>query len=179
MPEAIENYKGLNEGARLRSQALSVWLGAGAIIFLWMSSIILAPILAASHLDGAAAPIYGFFSFICHQMPDRSFFIEGHKFAVCSRCFGVYFGLFAGWLSYPLWRTLDNIEPLPRIWLLASVIPIGVDWSLGVFDIWANTFASRFITGLVLGVACAIYIIPALVEIFRNLSSRRTATPAG
>jgi hypothetical protein len=53
------------------------------------------------------------------------------------------------------------------------MIPIGVDWSLGAFGIWENTYLSRFITGLILGATCAIYIVPALVEIFRLLTGKR------
>jgi uncharacterized membrane protein len=105
-------------------------------------------------------------------MPDRSFHIEGEKFGVCSRCFGVYFGLLLGFLIYPLWRRIDSIEPISRMWLFLSLVPITIDWSLGFFGIWANTFTSRFITGLILGAACATFIVPAIVEINRNLTLR-------
>ena len=108
-------------------------------------------------------------------MPDRSFYILEHQLAVCSRCFGVYFGLLAGLIAYPLWRSIENIDPLPRIWLFASMVPIGIDWLLGMLDIWHNNHASRFITGMILGVGCATYIMPALVEIVRNLSVREPA----
>jgi len=73
---------------------------------------------------------------------------------------------------YPLWRRIDEIEPISRIWLFLSLIPIGVDWSLTIFGIWDNTFTSRLITGLILGVACATFIVPATVEITRNLIYR-------
>jgi len=126
----------------------------------------------ANGFNTIAAPIYGFFSYICHQISNRSFHIEGEEFAVCSRCFGVYFGLLMGFLIYPLWRKIDEIEPVPRFWLFLSMIPIGVDWSLGVFGIWENTYLSRFVTGLILGVACATFLVPGLVEVTRNLSMR-------
>jgi uncharacterized membrane protein len=111
-------------------------------------------------------------------MPSRSFFIDGEKFGVCSRCFGVYFGLLVGFLAYPLWRPIDTIEPLRRFWLFLSLIPMGIDWSLGEFGIWENTFATRLVTGLILGVACATFMVPALVEITRNLTriTRRVTT---
>jgi uncharacterized membrane protein len=85
----------------------------------------------------------------------------------------VYFGLLLGFGLYPLWRPVDSVEPPARMWLFLSLIPIGIDWSLGVFGIWENTHLSRFITGLILGVACATYIVPALVDIRRNLSTRK------
>jgi hypothetical protein len=53
------------------------------------------------------------------------------------------------------------------------MVPIAIDWSLGAFDIWENNQASRFITGVILGFACATYIVPAIVEIVRNITTRR------
>ena len=165
--------------SRLHRQAIRVWMMAMLVVFAW-NLLILVPAVAESiGLSGLAAPLYKFFSYICHQLPERSFHIFGHQFGVCSRCFGVYFGLLAGVAVYPLWRRIDEIEPITRFWLFLSLVPIGIDWSLTAFGIWENTFLSRFLTGLILGVACATFIIPALVEIARNLSFRRFAASPG
>jgi len=173
MNQPIENYIPQDFTARFRKQAWKVWTISLFVVFAWVFAILLAPITKANGFDSLAAPIYKFFGLICHQIDSRSFHIENHQFAVCSRCFGVYFGLLSGFLIYPLFRKIDEIEPLPRFWLFLAMIPIGVDWALGVFGIWENTHLSRFITGLILGAACAIFIIPALVEIFRLLTGKR------
>src|SRR5690606_3778274 len=104
---------------------------------------------------------------------ERSFFFLGHKLGDCSRCFGIYFGLLACFIVYPLWRNIDDIEPISRVWLLVPVVLLGIDWSLTVFGIWENTHLSRFVTGLLVGIACASFIIPGLVEIKRNLTPGR------
>ncbi len=170
MTQPSENYLPV---AKMRSQAYRSWAIALAVVGVWMLLIVLPPMLAANGNTRVSSPLYHFFSFICHQIPDRSFHLMEHQLAVCSRCVGVYFGLLAGLIAYPMWRSVDNIEPLPRIWLFASMVPIAIDWLLGVLDIWQNNHASRFITGLILGVGCATYIMPALVEIVRNLSRKR------
>lgn len=169
MSEGADSYISLTDSARFRRQAIKVWIVALAVVSVWVLAIVLPPVLAANGERAFAAPFYKFFSFVCHQIPERSFHILEHQFAVCSRCFGVYFGLLAGLLAYPFIRPLDDIDPLPRIWLFASMVPIGIDWTLGVFGIWENTHVSRFATGTILGFACAVYIVPALVEITRNL----------
>lgn len=143
------------------------------VVTVWVLLTVAAPIAKANGLVAISSPLYNFFGYICHQISDRSFHVEGEPFAVCSRCFGVYFGLAFGFAVYPLWRNVTEIEPLPRFWLFLSLIPIGIDWSLTVFGVWENNHASRFITGLILGVACATYIVPAIVEITRNLTRRR------
>lgn len=144
-----------------------------AVVFVWVLLIIIAPLAKAIGFLSISSPLYHFFSFICHQISERSFYVAGEPFGVCSRCFGVYFGLLLGFAVYPLWRQVDEIEPLPRFWLLLSLIPISIDWSLTVFGTWENTHLSRLITGLILGFACATFIVPALVEITRNLKYRK------
>ncbi len=169
MRQPIENYTSTDLAQKFRKQAIKVW-GAGFIlVFLWVFIILLAPIAAAGNATNVSQPIYSFFSFLCHQIPDRSFHIDAHPFAVCSRCFGVYFGLLLGFVIYPIFRSLAEIEPLPRIWLFLAIVPIAVDWSLGLFEIWENTHLSRFLTGLILGAACGLFIVPALVELVRLL----------
>ena len=175
MPDAAENYHPVELQQRYHSQAIRVWIGLLLVTLLWVLCIVLAPFLAANSNEAIAQPIYNFFSYICHQKPERSFYMAGYPFAVCSRCFGVYFGILLGLIVYPLWRNIDSIEPLPRFWLFLSLVPIGIDWLLGVTGIWDNNHVSRLITGLILGFACATYIVPAVVEIARNLARKRVA----
>jgi uncharacterized membrane protein len=132
-----------------------------------------APIARANGLVSVSSPIYTFFSFLCHQLDDRSFHVEGEKFAVCSRCFGVYFGIVLGFAAYPLWRRVENIDPLPKFWLFAACVPAAVDWLLTIFGVWDNTYLSRTVTGGLLGFACGTFIVPSIVEITRNFSLRR------
>ncbi len=169
MSQPIENYVPQHILAKFRRQAVIVWMMGVAVVLVWVAMILIGPLTAANGFQNFSTPIYTFFSYICHQMPERSMHIAGHAFAVCSRCFGVYFGLLAGFAIYPLLRRIEEIEPLARFWLLLSMIPISIDWSLTMFGIWENTHFSRFVTGSILGTACSIYIVPALVEIFRNL----------
>jgi uncharacterized membrane protein len=159
--------------AAYRGLAWKVWIFATILVALWVLAILSAPVFAAYGATGVSVPIIHFFGFVCHQMPDRSFHVLCEPFAVCSRCFGVYFGILLGFVIYPVLRNIHEVEPLPRFWLFLSLLPISIDWSLTFFDIWENTHPSRFITGLILGIACAVFIVPALVEITRNISDRR------
>lgn len=173
MPETIESYVSQTTVEKLRRQAFFVWGISTFLIALWIFLIVFAPIAQANNLTGVSSPIYKFFGFICHQIPARSFFVSGESFAVCSRCFGIYFGLFFGFVLYFLRRSIKETEQFPRFWLFLAMIPMSVDWSLGFFEIWENNHLSRFLTGLVLGMACAIFIVPALMEISRLLSERK------
>ncbi len=172
MPNEIENYTPQVVLKNRKKQAFTVW---GIFTFLitgLIFLILLAPLAEANNLTNISNPIYKFFGYICHQMPSRSFYLENHSFAVCSRCFGVYAGLLFGFLTYPFLRTIEEIEPLPRFWLFLALIPMGLDWSLGFFGIWENTHLSRFLTGLILGITCAVFIIPALIELAQLFSHK-------
>jgi uncharacterized membrane protein len=171
LKHSADKYIPYDLSERFRDQAVRVWAVTFAVVVVWVLLIVVPPVLASSGNAETAGPLYSFFSYICHQIPSRTFHLLDHPMAACSRCFGVYLGLALGVAVYPLWRKVTDIEPLPRKWLLLSIVPMGIDWTLNAFDIWYNTFLSRFVTGLILGLACATYILPALVEIFRNFSS--------
>lgn len=173
MPEPATNYISLNTAKLMRHQAVRVWMVGLAVVFVWALLIVGLPVIKASGFISISAPFYHFVSFLCHQNPVRSFHIAGEQFAVCSRCTGVYFGLLFGFAVYPLWRNIDDIEPLSKFWLFLSLVPMSIDWALTFLGIWENTQLSRFITGLIVGVACSTFIVPATVEITRNFTYRR------
>ncbi len=170
MKQKSEDYSSIAFAAVKRRQAFRVWGLTLAVVGLWTIAIVAAPTARASGSGAVSSPLYTFFSYICHQQPERSFHILGEQFGVCSRCFGVYLGLVIGVIAYPIWRGVETIEPVARFWLFVSLIPITIDWSLTAFGIWENTQVSRLMTGLILGIACATFILPAVVEIIRNFS---------
>ncbi|HMS39445.1 MAG TPA: DUF2085 domain-containing protein [Pyrinomonadaceae bacterium] len=172
MPEAIENYTPQTTLKDIKRLAFLAWAIGFAFVFIWVAAIVFAPIFETNGLANISAPIYKFFSFLCHQQSSRSFHFHEHQFAVCSRCFGIYFGLLAGFIVYLFIKKIEDIEPIPRFWLFLALIPMGIDWGLTAFDIWENTHLSRLLTGLILGITCAIFIVPALVEIVRLLSKK-------
>ncbi|MDQ3374095.1 MAG: DUF2085 domain-containing protein [Acidobacteriota bacterium] len=173
MPVSIENYISQTASKKMRRRAIFVWSIFALIAAIWVILILLAPYAEANNLKGVSNSVYNFFGYLCHQDPARSFHFETHAFAVCSRCFGVYFGLLLGFILYPFLRSIEETNPLSRFWIFLALIPMAIDWSLGFFGIWENTHFSRFLTGLIVGIACAVFIIPASVEIAQLLSNRK------
>jgi uncharacterized membrane protein len=167
------------DAARSQRAALLVWAITAAIALGLVGLILCAPLLLANGHTAPALTIYGVFSNVCHQLPERSFFIEGHKLAVCSRCTGLYTGFALSVLLYPLLTpALNRVDTPRRLWLVLSLIPVTIDWSLGFFDLWANTHTSRLLTGALFGGVAAIYVIPGLVDLgqsaWRSKAARRS-----
>lgn len=53
------------------------------------------------------------FSHICHQNPERSFFISGYQFPLCARCSGIYLFMLLGIvISIILLKKINIILPL-------------------------------------------------------------------
>ena len=154
----------------------TAWLIVLAAALAFVSLIIAAPLLAAAH-NGWSIAIYQAFGFLCHQLPERSFFIAGHKLAVCSRCSGIYLGATMTLLVYPLIRSLRSVDPPARKWLFAAAIPLFVDFFLTFVGVWENTHTTRFVTGFIFGSAVVFYVMPGLVELSLR-SWKPSPTPA-
>jgi len=133
-----------------------------------MGMIAGAPVAMARGHNTFAFAIYGAFSHLCHQIPERSFFIAGHQFAVCARCTGLYAGFTVATLCYPLLRSLRRTDTPERRWLFIAAAPLAIDFSLGFFGIWQNTHLTRFITGALLGAVSVLYVMPGLIDLALN-----------
>jgi len=171
VPESAENYHGHGYRLAMRRRSVVVFAITGAVVAIWNLLFLLPPVLPQRFSE----PLYRFFGFICHQIPERTIHALGAPMAVCSRCFGIYLGLLLGIAVYPIWRGAHSTEPISKLWLFLALVPIGIDWSLTFFGIWENTHLSRFVTGSILGAVCATYIVPAVIEIVKNFgtSSRK------
>ena len=157
---------------------LVFWAITAAAATLFVTLIVVAPLAAASGHGGIAAVIYRGFSIICHQLPERSFFIDDHKLAVCSRCTGLYAGFLFTLLVYPLVRSLRRTTTPARKWLFLAALPLAIDFSLTFLGIWENTHSSRLLTGLLLGGAAVFYVMPAIMDLsLRALRNRTSQQP--
>lgn len=159
----------------------AVWSATALFVLFWLGLIVGAPLLKAEGFAAASNYIYAPFSYLCHQISERSPHFAGEQLAVCSRCFGVYAGLAFGVLAYPFLRSVQSTDALPRMILFLAPVPTAIDFALGFFGIWENTHFSRFSTGAILGAVCAFFVVPGLVDINRFLwlkNKKKTAVCA-
>lgn len=168
---------------------LLMWFIAAAGSVAMLSLIIGAPLALQAGHPFWGLTIYRAFSYVCHQIPERSFFIAGHQFAVCSRCTGLYTGFTVATVVYPLVRSLRQTEAPPRKWLFIAAAPLAIDFTVGFLGIWENTQSSRFATGALLGAVAVFYVMPGLMDLslrewhlkkeFANPTMVNKVSPAG
>jgi uncharacterized membrane protein len=160
--------------------ARAAYLLVLGLVALWIAGALVAPVgIAHGWISADQSPairpggdgladllaviIHGAYGRVCHQIPERSVWVQGHPIAVCARCFGIYLGYFAGLLIYPVARERLNAGLPPRRWLILALSPVAVDFAGGYLGLFENTLASRTATGLIAGVAVAIYTAPGLI----------------
>lgn len=142
-----------------------MWLTATMLALFFIGVIVGAPVALANGYEAIGKTIYWNLHYLCHQLPERSFFIAGHPLAVCARCTGIYAGFTAAALLYPLVRSLRQTTAPARKWLFLAAAPLAIDWAIEFFGIWPNTHASRFLTGALLGVTALFYVMPGLMDL--------------
>jgi uncharacterized membrane protein len=157
--------------------AFAVWLSITAIVVAIVLAIIAAPLTKAQGHTAFASAIYEAFSFLCHQIPERSVHLSGHPFAVCSRCTGLYAGFAFATIALPLARSLKRTDTPRVIWLLLSGVPLAIDFGLTYFGIWENNHFTRVTTGALFGAVAAIYVVPGLIELSVNVRGRFSQNP--
>lgn len=162
----------------LRTRSARFWKGWGLAFGLSTLVVVLAtlpPFLSPGFRD----VLMQGFSSLCHQIPGRSPHIDGVQLAVCHRCYGIYAGLplaVLGFLALSRWdRTFGTYAPYI---LVASLVPAGIDWGLGLVGVWDNTPASRLATGILFGLVAGYYLARALTEAVGRKPSDVAPAPA-
>lgn len=97
-------------------------------------------------------------SVVCHQLPDRSFFLDGRQFPVCARCTGLYLSGLAGLAAWLGWKIVNGWRPLnvsPRValrLLIVAALPTAISYSAGISGIWDGSNLARAVFAVPLGV---------------------------
>ncbi|HLE61486.1 MAG TPA: DUF2085 domain-containing protein [Pyrinomonadaceae bacterium] len=166
---------------RNQQSAILSWLILAAGALLVFGLIVAAPVAFANNHEFIALTIYASFSKVCHQLSERSFYIAGHPFAVCSRCTGLYAGFAVALLFYPLMTSLKRTYAPLRKWLFLAAVPMAIDVGLHALGIWQNTHSSRFFTGALLGAVSVFYVMPGVVDLasrrWRSTSTTQSGIP--
>jgi uncharacterized membrane protein len=97
------------------------------------------------------------FALVCHQRPERSWWIFGGSVAVCARCLGVYLGAAIGLLL----RTSRTIAL--RLLMAAAAINV-LDAASELAGLHGNWLGMRFALGLALGASGGLLISSTVAE---------------
>ncbi len=140
---------------------LFIFLG----MLLWLGGIMLTPVMAASEsslLRKLATFGYFFYHPVCHQLPGRSFLLDGFSLAVCIRCFSFYL---SGLLTIACFLFNNRIKMWPVSLYLVLSLPVLLDFVLEKILLYGDIPIIRIITGFLLGVAVFQLLLVSLFSI--------------
>ena len=92
-------------------------------------------------------------AFMCHQIPERSFIINGRQFPLCARCTGILAGYFLGIFTACITRCGNY--PIFLLFLIPMIADGGIQQ---IFKIESNN-TRRFITGILGGIGIIYFFI--------------------
>src|SRR5687768_17099872 len=118
-------------------------------------------------MDLFLAFVYAAGSLICHQLPERSFFLDGRQLPVCARCTGLYLSGAAGFFGWFIWKTARGWRRFivaPRAALaivIVAGVPTALSYATGVIGVWDGSNITRALLAVPLG-ACAGAVVAAV-----------------
>lgn len=112
-------------------------------------------------LLAAPAAMFPAGRFICHQRPERSFFINGRQMPVCARCTGLYAGAAVA-APLALLAASSIASARARRALLSSALPTAITWMLEFAGVMPFSNLARFVAALPLGFTAAWLVLAAL-----------------
>jgi uncharacterized membrane protein len=141
----------------------------------------LSPLAKASGQPLIGDILFRMYTPLCHQLPERSFFICGHQVGFCHRCAAMYTSIVAAGLLFGLLRRRIRPAALKIGGLLLA--PILIDGLTHMFDdllgigfrgggdaIGTLNFWLRMITGALVGVAMLLAVYPRVERDLRRQS---------
>jgi uncharacterized membrane protein len=110
-------------------------------------------------MDLLLAIVYAAGSVICHQLPDRSFFLDGRQLPVCARCTGLYLSGAAGFLAWVIWKAARGwgkfvVSPRAALAIVTiALLPTALSYLTGVSGLWDGSNVTRAVLAVPLGLS--------------------------
>jgi uncharacterized membrane protein len=116
-----------------------------------LATVVLAVPYLLSHGYVVGLVVQRAFSLVCHQRPERSFWMFGAPVAVCARCLGIYLGAAIGLLL----RTSRSLAM--RLLVVGAFVNL-LDAAAEAAGLHGNWMTARFFLGFALGAAAALLV---------------------
>jgi uncharacterized membrane protein len=140
-------------------------IGVALVALVWVILLTMTPWLPGD----VAVLIYGAGSFICHQLPERSFHLGAFQLPVCARCLGIYAGVAlcaSCWVMANARRLAIHrwsLTPTFAWWTVGiAALPTVVTVGLERIGAWPGSNGARAVAGAALGIGVALVVMTAV-----------------
>jgi uncharacterized membrane protein len=162
----------------------SKWSRVPKILFIGIPAAVISLFVAATPPGlWEKARVIGYA--LCHQLPDRSFFIHEHQTPLCARCTGMYLGFFIG-LVFLIARRRTHAARMPTAAIVSVLIGFitimgidGINSTISIIpgapQLYHTTNVHRLVTGTLFGLAMCMLFFPVFsTAIWRQPSGDRS-----
>ncbi len=148
-------------------------LAVNALAGLYFGLALLGPWLRSRGYGLPADALYFLYGLSCHQLPERSFFVFGHKMCFCQRCAAIYGGIFLLGILFGLAR--GRLRPLRWRWMFLLWAPMALDGFTQLFGWRESTWELRVLTGALFALSCVWVGFPYLEQAFGEMRDQLQA----
>lgn len=86
----------------------------------------------------------------CHQLPNRSCFINGYQFPLCARCMGILFGMLVAVTIIIIDKAVLDLFSYSQLAVL--LLPMIIDGSIQLATSYESNNLKRVLSGFLFGV---------------------------
>jgi uncharacterized membrane protein len=160
------------------------WLAvANTMLLLYAGLPFLSPLAKAAGYPLIGELVFRIYTPLCHQRPERSFFVCGHQVAFCHRCTAMYGGMVVLGVLFAAVRRW--VAPLPIKIGALMMVPIAIDGGTHLLDdllglglraaggdgVGSPNFMLRMVTGVLFALAAIWILYPRLDPDMRAASA--------
>lgn len=138
-----------------------------------MFSLLLLAMLAPHEASHGNTTYYALFRGVCHQKAHRCFELFGFPMAVCARCTLIYFGIAVGALVLPMFNSHNRRRYLILLGISGGLV--GIDVVCGYLHLYDNVFATRIVTGFLVGLPLGAMSTAAVHDFLKKKLTSSTA----
>ncbi len=119
-------------------------------------------------LNPVAHAVYWLGDAECHQLSNRSYYLNDNQMPFCARDLGLFAGMAAGFGIATFYRF--RIKPW---WFLAGVIPLAIDGGVQAITSYESSNPLRLATGILAGVGLALLLAEFILVLREDVSEQK------
>lgn len=116
--------------------------------------------------------IFAFYGNFCHQIPERSMFINSFQFPVDYRDMALYYSFLTASFAWPLLKK----KKVSWTFFLLLVFPLALDGWTQSIGLRESTNFLRIVTGVLAGGITPLFVLPYISSAFEGLKKEIEAT---